>query len=739
MRKAILALLLLCMLPLACAPPARAEKSAMLFQSGVSAPIFPFEAEGALYALANGRLYALDGNAAGEAIPVALEGELDLERAWLEFLAPVRLNGALYLLGRVGGNEGGAAYVAYGGLFSLKIADGTATAALQTRLDWDGIGADPRFSPALSCVFAQENTIYALLTDDAAQTRIAAFDAEEGSCTITAIDGLSCIAPYYGQEGMLAALRSGELGQISYRDMRYAPLGAFPADAAGLFYDAPSGALYFYSEGALHSAPDMRLDAIETLSPLPLGTQIAALPSVTESHYILADQRQVWQAPLRAVAQEARKLVVEDRFDAPSDRAFYAFQAAHPGVVVERANDDATALSDMLNQSPETDVYLVKLIGPEYLPLFERGYMASLAPSETLAAHIAAMYPAMQEWLVREGEPVGMPLACDSMSLFGLNPEAFAQIGLTPQEYPQTWPELYALLERLPGLLADAAGEITLFDGFTRAEFLRERLFLFMVESYLIQQRANGAPLRLDTPQFREMLSAYEAVDWDALQPFLAPAASSTLVLPQVSALFQLWHDIGVTEGDYDAHFVPHPLGNAAGDAPVISMQMSIAFVNPYSQEPELAMEYIEALAAELDEAFWIMTQPEQNTPVLNRTFELDMQRYDEAIASYTEQLERQSDAQRAAELEARLAEAQREKAEYEQTRKYSISPQSIAAYRESAQRMQFAPHTALTGNDPAGQAQSEIVQQYVQGLLSGEAFIATMDERFAMMELEGQ
>lgn len=432
-------------------------------------------------------------------------------------------------------------------------------------------------------------------------------------------------------------------------------------------------------------------------------------------------------------------MVVEDRFDAPSDRAFYAFQAAHPGVVVERANDDATALSDMLNQSPETDVYLVKLIGSEYLPLFERGYMASLAPSETLAAHIAAMYPAMQEWLVREGEPVGMPLACYSMSLFGLNPEAFAQIGLTPQEYPQTWPELYALLERLPDLLTDAAGEITLFDGFTRAEFLRERLFLFMVESYLIQQRANGAPLRLDTPQFREMLSAYEAVDWDALQPFLAPAASSTLVLPQVSALFQLWHDIGVTEGDYDAHFVPHPLGNAAGDAPVISMQMSIAFVNPYSREPELAMEYIEALAAELDESFWIMTQPEQNTPVLNRTFELDMQRYDEAIASYTEQLERQSDAQRAAELEARLAEAQREKAEYEQTRKYSISPQSIAAYREAAQRMQFAPYTALSGNDPAGQAQSEIVQQYVQGLLSGEAFIATMDERFAMMELEGQ
>ena len=66
----------------------------------------------------------------------------------------------------------------------------------------------------------------------------------------------------------------------------------------------------------------MRLDAIETLSPLPLGTQIAALPSVTESHYILADQRQVWQAPLRATAQEARKLVVEDWFDAPSDRAF---------------------------------------------------------------------------------------------------------------------------------------------------------------------------------------------------------------------------------------------------------------------------------------------------------------------------------------------------------------------------------------------------------------------------------
>ena len=59
------------------------------------------------------------------------------------------------------------------GLFSLKIADGAATAALQTRLTGTAL-APIRDFPLRFCVFAQENTIYALLTDDAAQTRIAA-------------------------------------------------------------------------------------------------------------------------------------------------------------------------------------------------------------------------------------------------------------------------------------------------------------------------------------------------------------------------------------------------------------------------------------------------------------------------------------------------------------------------------------------------------------------------------------
>ena len=316
------------------------------------------------------------------------------------------------------------------------------------------------------------------------------------------------------------------------------------------------------------------------------------------------------------------------------------------------------------------------------------------------------------------------------------DPIAFESVGLSQEDVPTTWLEFLRLVARLPEILQEFA-DISAFDPNMNAQTARAFLLSSVLDAYWEVSAQPGNAQKLDTPLFRQLMEAFEAIDFAGLnatgtvgEATSAPFVEHRVLFPTLSG-----NRIAPAGNTEYALF----LSLREGLDPVFLTHLTAAFVNPYSREPELAMEYIEALAAELDEAFWIMTQPEQNTPVLNRTFELDMQRYDEAIASYTEQLERQSDAQRAAELEARLAEAQREKAEYEQTRKYSISPQSIAAYREAAQRMQFAPYTALSGNDPAGQAQSEIVQQYVQGLLSGEAFIATMDERFAMMELEGQ
>ena len=199
---------------------------------------------------------------------IEMEADFGLAPLWYEFLLPVQVGDEVCLLTRVGSEEDGISYVEYGALLTLSREGGAAKARLAQVLDWSPIEIEANPALSFSCAFAQGETLYLLVRAGEGQAQIAAFDCADGSAALLAMEGVSAIAPYT-EQAMLAVRESGELGTIAYDGLAYAPLGAFPGDAAGLYYDGAANALYYVSGGNLCALADMRLDDAQILAAFP--------------------------------------------------------------------------------------------------------------------------------------------------------------------------------------------------------------------------------------------------------------------------------------------------------------------------------------------------------------------------------------------------------------------------------------------------------------------------------------
>ena len=139
-----------------------------------------------------------------------------------------------------------------------------------------------------------------------------------------------------------------------------------------------------------------------------------------------------------------------------------------------------------------------------------------------------------------------------------------------------------------------------------------------------------------DTPLFRELMAAFEAVDFEALG--VSEEGSGDYVYNAESTLFYTY---GSSFSPYVTGSGPQMLylGLDEGMQPLVSTDVTVAFVNPFSQNRDLAIEYLECASEQVDAIMRITMMPGENEPVLNPYFEETLESYDEQIASLEAQL----------------------------------------------------------------------------------------------------
>ena len=552
-------------------------------------------------------------------------------------------------------------------------------------------------------------------------------------------DGLLlAMAIDYGENGNTIRFHAVDLEEETVEPLaEITPDGyAYPD---GLAYRGVNDTLYFAMDGEIWALPGMDAEKLQSVASVPVEASYDVRPVITEEgYYITGNYEAVVRRNTDPTLRADVRLTVQKNYNSTIDNAYYAFTAEYGDVEVVMTQQTQDVVQAMMNRSADVDIYCLSVDSAEYEAVYSRGYMAELTGSEGLSAFVNSLYPFAREACVRDGEVVSVPVELYSNSM-GYDPEAFARLGLTEEDVPATWQAFFESLEPLASEVARVEG-MTLFDGFSDYASARYMLLDTMISGYMAYISQPGSELAFDTEAFRGALSACEDVDWTALgldAPEDMDGYSWTASGGgdgNHNALFSSYGNAVANTYALQGAFEPLPLGfDGQGQ---LSAQMTVAFVNPFSEHREEATAFLEAVAREMEPLLKIQLCPEENGPVKNPYYENQLASYDQMIEDAQKQLDGAKTDEEKQAYEEMLAEYEKYREEYLRYGAWDASEESIARYRT------FAPYIIVIrnlgmGGDNAG-AFYELQSQFTQGLISADEFIEGVDGKLQMMMLEG-
>ena len=506
----------------------------------------------------------------------------------------------------------------------------------------------------------------------------------------------------------------------------------------GLVYRTDNDTLYFAMNGELWALPGMDAERLESVASLPVEASYDVRPILTsEGYYITGNYEAVVRRNTDPALRSDVRLTVQRNYNPSINNAYYAFSAEYGDVDVVMVEQVEDVVQAMMNRSSDVDIYCLSVDSAEYEAVYSRGYMAELTESEEMSAFIDSLYPFAREACVKDGELLGVPVEfyVDSM---GYDPEAFARLGLTEEDVPTTWQAFFESLEPLAAKVAEVEG-MTLFDGFEDYGSARYMLLDTMIASYMAYISQPGSELAFDTEAFRGALNACEAVDWTALglaepEDMNGYSWTSSSGESTHDALFSSYGNPTAETYAVQGSFQPLPLGFDGSRQ--LSAQMTVAFVNPFSQHREEAVAFLEAVVREMEPVLKIQLCPEENEPVRSPDYDTTLAAYDQMIAdAQTQHDAAETDAEKQA-YAVILAEYEKMREDFLRYGAWQASEESIARYRAFAPQIIVIRNLGMGGDNAS--AFYELQNQFTQGLITADEFIEGVDGKLQMMMLEG-
>ena len=551
-------------------------------------------------------------------------------------------------------------------------------------------------------------------------------------------DGLLlAMAIDYGENGNTIRFHAVDLEEETVEPLaEITPDGyAYPD---GLAYRGVNDTLYFAMDGEIWALPGMDAEKLQSVASVPVEASYDVRPILTsEGYYITGNYEAVVRRNTDPALRSDVRLTVQRNYNPSINNAYYAFSAEYGDVDVVMVEQVEDVVQAMMNRSSDVDIYCLGVDSAEYEAVYSRGYMAELTESEELSAFIDSLYPFAREACVKDGELLGVPVEFYANSM-GYDPEAFARLGLTGEDVPTTWQTFFESLEPLAAKMAEVEG-MTLFDGFEDYGSARFMLLDTMLASYMAYISQPGSELAFDTEAFRGALNACEAVDWTALglaepEDMNGYSWTSSSGESTHDALFSSYGNPIADTYAVQGAFQPLPLGFDGN--PQLSAQMTVAFVNPFSQHREEAVAFLEAVAREMEPVLKIQLCPEENEPVRNPNYDTTLAAYDQMIADAQAQLDgAETDAEKQA-YAVILAEYEKMREDFLRYGAWQASAESIARYREFAPQIIVIRNLGMGGDNAS--AFYELQNQFTQGLITADEFIEGVDGKLQMMMLEG-
>ena len=420
--------------------------------------------------------------------------------------------------------------------------------------------------------------------------------------------------------------------------------------------------------------------------------------------------------------------------------AYYGFTSSHSDAAVvlrEDYTEDSSIAQAMMSRDSSVDIYMLSVNTEAYDALYARGYMAVLN-DPAIAEAVGEMYPAIQEAIMLDGDIVAVPVMLYGWTL-GLDYEGFEKIGIPREEMPDNWSDFLDLLPELPALLPED-GSVRIFGDYYTQRQARAELVTAILDGWHLRLDAAGEAIHYDSPELQALLDKVMALDLDAfglpegdedaeymMVSVVGGGADRTYTLVTPSA--------GCSIGGFFYGSEPALLSVIPGEPQPVPLSLSVAFVNPFSENVDLAQAFLKEILENLDTATIYNLSDKLNEPVRGSYYERAIGYAREELARAQEGLEA-ADAADVPLWEERIA-AIEEQMEMIDESGWAVSPKDLAWYRGHDDNLMVKRYHHVDVMYGSGEF-ADLAQQFMDGRLDAGAFLEELDRRARMKLREG-
>lgn len=419
-----------------------------------------------------------------------------------------------------------------------------------------------------------------------------------------------------------------------------------------------------------------------------------------------------------------------------------AVVAEHPELNVTLASNYPQTMEElttaMVSGTGSMDVLCLTTSYNPVERLIDKGYAADLSGYPELMAVAGRMDPRFTQSVMRDGKLYALPVALSTNTL-GVNAEAMEKLGLTESDLPATWMEFLDFAANYYYDYGEENADVALMDL-----NMRRSLFQMIRDQYVAAQLRDTGSVSFDTPLFRKLMQALEAIDFTELDPYEVKGdkiwegndANEFYEKQQLFTRYSEASPRAMDQSGYGRSNQPLILRLDSETEPVLPVIMTVMIVNPRSTRMDQAAAYLTAYAGHYDaETENIMFFPDQNDPVPNSYYEVQKQSYEESLRDVDSRIEKADESEKASLRETR-EQIQGYLDELENQR-MSVTEEMIQAYREQvAPYLYVTPQTPLTNPESSNELDT-LTSQYLDHAIDLDTYIREMNQRVRMMMLE--
>lgn len=430
-----------------------------------------------------------------------------------------------------------------------------------------------------------------------------------------------------------------------------------------------------------------------------------------------------------------------------ADDVVRGFANSRPDVAVEIAEskwDAQDITQEMINGTNAADVYSLSMSSGIFTALRDKGYCLDLSRNEALTAAVGAMYPHLTEQLYRDGKLCAVPASISANVDFSYYPYVLEAMGLTEDDLPTTWLEMMDFIERW---YYDLAPEWE--DDFKLIEygsyFSYESMVSNLFSAQMLSCLGKGEMLSINHPDFLACLKRLEEI-----RPLLDDMFGGDDMIGGVSVFYgggdeyrptylfagygSVLENASWSDSDDAWRNEPLMLGLGEENEGYIGAYMSVYFINPRSENQDLAVAFLEYALENMEDESRIMLCPDANEAVEWAYYETNMKEAKASLEQARKAME-EAEPEEQADMQMWLENAE-DYMQYVEARRWAYSTEAIAEYREIADRMVLYNMDWASGDTTNIQT---TMSRYIDGNMTAEQFVKEFDRIITMMQMENQ